>query len=51
LRLLSVPATHDAARRSEVASVLVRVSSLLDFRLRKSGAPCAHRSRPTCRFW
>jgi C4-dicarboxylate-specific signal transduction histidine kinase len=38
LRLLSVPATHDAARRSEVASVLVRVSSLLDFRLRKSGA-------------
>ena len=38
LRLLSVPATHDAARRSEVAAVLVRVSSLLDFRLRKSGA-------------
>jgi C4-dicarboxylate-specific signal transduction histidine kinase len=38
LRLLSVPATHDAARRSELGTVLVRVSSLLDFRLRKSSA-------------
>jgi C4-dicarboxylate-specific signal transduction histidine kinase len=38
LRLLSVPATHDALRRSEIGTVLVRVTSLLDFRLRKAGA-------------
>jgi two-component system C4-dicarboxylate transport sensor histidine kinase DctB len=38
LRLLSVPATHDAARRSEIGTILVRVTSLLDFRLRKAGA-------------
>jgi C4-dicarboxylate-specific signal transduction histidine kinase len=38
LRLLSVPATHDAFRRSEIGTVLVRVTSLLDFRLRKAGA-------------
>jgi len=38
LRLLSVPATHDAARRSEIGMILVRVTSLLDFRLRKAGA-------------
>src|SRR3954451_20290534 len=38
LRLLSVPATHDANRRAEIGAVLVRVTSLLDFRLRKAGA-------------
>jgi len=38
LRLLSVPATHDAVRRSEIGAVLVRVTSLLDFRLRKANA-------------
>jgi C4-dicarboxylate-specific signal transduction histidine kinase len=38
LRLLSVPATHDALRRAEIGAVLVRVTSLLDFRLRKAGA-------------
>ncbi|HEY7373474.1 MAG TPA: ATP-binding protein [Polyangia bacterium] len=38
LRLLSVPASHDAARRAEIGAVLVRVTSLLDFRLRKAGA-------------
>jgi two-component system, NtrC family, C4-dicarboxylate transport sensor histidine kinase DctB len=38
LRLLSVPATHDALRRAEIGTVLVRVTSLLDFRLRKAGA-------------
>jgi len=38
LRLLSVPATHDAFRRSETGTVLVRVTSLLDFRLRNAGA-------------
>jgi len=38
LRLLSVPATQDAHRRSEIGAVLVRVTSLLDFRLRKAGA-------------
>jgi C4-dicarboxylate-specific signal transduction histidine kinase len=38
LRLLSVPASHDAHRRSEIGAVLVRVTSLLDFRLRKAGA-------------
>jgi two-component system C4-dicarboxylate transport sensor histidine kinase DctB len=39
LRLLSVPATQDAAaRRSELGAVLLRVTSLLDFRLRKAGA-------------
>ncbi|HXU04508.1 MAG TPA: histidine kinase dimerization/phospho-acceptor domain-containing protein, partial [Polyangia bacterium] len=38
LRLLSVPATQDAHRRSEIGNVLVRVTSLLDFRLRKAGA-------------
>ena len=38
LRQLSVPATQDAARRAELGAVLVRVTSLLDFRLRKSGA-------------
>jgi two-component system C4-dicarboxylate transport sensor histidine kinase DctB len=38
LRLLSVPATHDAARRSEIGAILVRITSLLDFRLRKAGA-------------
>src|SRR5204862_213014 len=38
LRLLSVPATQDAVRRSEIGAVLVRVTSLLEFRLRKAGA-------------
>ena len=38
LRLLSVPATHDALRRSEIGAVLVRVTTLLEFRLRKAGA-------------
>jgi two-component system C4-dicarboxylate transport sensor histidine kinase DctB len=39
LRLLSVPATQDALhRRSEIGAVLVRVTSLLDFRLRKAAA-------------
>jgi C4-dicarboxylate-specific signal transduction histidine kinase len=38
LRLLSVPATHDAHRRSELGAVLVRVTSLLEFRLRKANA-------------
>jgi len=38
LRLLSVPATQDAVRRSEIGAVLVRVTSLLDFRLRKASA-------------
>jgi two-component system C4-dicarboxylate transport sensor histidine kinase DctB len=38
LRHLSIPAMQDAVRRSELGSVLVRVTSLLDFRLRKSGA-------------
>ena len=38
LRHLSIPATQDAVRRVELGSVLVRVTSLLDFRLRKSGA-------------
>ena len=39
LRLLSVPATQDAAaRRAELGAVLVRVTSLLDFRLRKAAA-------------
>jgi C4-dicarboxylate-specific signal transduction histidine kinase len=39
LRLLSVPATQDAAsRRSEIGTVLVRVTSLLEFRLRKAAA-------------
>jgi two-component system C4-dicarboxylate transport sensor histidine kinase DctB len=38
LRLLSVPATHDALRRAEIGAVLVRVTSLLDFRLRKASA-------------
>jgi len=38
LRLLSVPATQDAQRRAEIGAVLVRVTSLLDFRLRKASA-------------
>jgi C4-dicarboxylate-specific signal transduction histidine kinase len=39
LRLLSVPATQDAAaRRTELGAVLVRVTSLLEFRLRKAAA-------------
>ena len=38
LRQLSIPATQDAIRRTDLGSVLVRVTSLLDFRLRKSGA-------------
>ena len=38
LRLLSVPATQDAQRRAEIGTVLVRVTSLLDFRLRKASA-------------
>jgi two-component system C4-dicarboxylate transport sensor histidine kinase DctB len=39
LRLLSVPATQDAAaRRTELGAVLVRITSLLDFRLRKTAA-------------
>jgi C4-dicarboxylate-specific signal transduction histidine kinase len=39
LRLLSVPATQDAAaRRTELGAVLVRVTSLLEFRLRKATA-------------
>jgi two-component system C4-dicarboxylate transport sensor histidine kinase DctB len=36
LRQLSVPAAGDAARRAELGAVLVRVTSLLDFRLRKA---------------
>jgi two-component system C4-dicarboxylate transport sensor histidine kinase DctB len=36
LRQLSVPAAGDATRRAELGSVLVRVTSLLDFRLRKA---------------
>ena len=51
LRLLSVPATQDAHRRSELGAVLVRVTSLLDFRLRKAARRCARRSPPTCRRW
>ena len=39
LRLLSVPAhARRRTRRSEIGAVLVRVTSLLEFRLRKAGA-------------
>jgi C4-dicarboxylate-specific signal transduction histidine kinase len=37
LRQLSIPAVRDAKRRVEIGTVLVRVSSLLEFRLRKQG--------------
>jgi two-component system C4-dicarboxylate transport sensor histidine kinase DctB len=39
LRHLSVPAPHGSKRRVEVAAVLVRVTSLLEYRLRKGGSP------------
>ncbi len=38
LRQLSVPSTPEASRRAELGAVLVRVTSLLEFRLRKAGA-------------
>jgi two-component system, NtrC family, C4-dicarboxylate transport sensor histidine kinase DctB len=38
LRQLSVPSTPGASRRAELGTVLVRVTSLLEFRLRKAGA-------------
>jgi two-component system, NtrC family, C4-dicarboxylate transport sensor histidine kinase DctB len=37
LRQLSVPAARDIGRRVEIGPVLVRVTSLLEFRLRKQG--------------
>jgi two-component system C4-dicarboxylate transport sensor histidine kinase DctB len=39
LRQLAVPAPHGSKRRVEVAAVLVRVTSLLEYRLRKGGSP------------
>jgi C4-dicarboxylate-specific signal transduction histidine kinase len=38
LRQLSVPSTPEASRRAELGTMLVRVTSLLEFRLRKAGA-------------
>ena len=49
LRLLSVPATHDAHRRSELGAVLVRVTSLLEFRLRKANATLRTQIAPDLR--
>jgi len=46
LRQLSVPAQAVTKARSEVGPVLVRVTSLLDFRLRKTGATLRTRIAP-----
>ncbi len=46
LRQLSVPAQTAAKARAEIGPVLVRVTSLLDFRLRKTGAILRTRVAP-----
>jgi two-component system NtrC family sensor kinase len=46
LRQLSIPAQPAARARTEVGAVLVRVSSLLEFRLRKTGAMLRTRIAP-----
>ena len=46
LRQLSVPAQPASAARAEIGAVLVRVSSLLEFRLRKTGATLRTRVAP-----
>ncbi len=46
LRQLSVPAQAATRARAEIGPVLVRVTSLLDFRLRKTGATLRSRVAP-----
>ncbi len=46
LRQLSVPAQATTRARAEIGPVLVRVTSLLDFRLRKTGATLRTRVAP-----
>lgn len=46
LRQLSVPAAPAGKARAEIGAVLVRVTSLLDFRLRKTGATLRTRIAP-----